>query len=344
MGYVSFKGTEVVTCMKLVYFPRHCRLWTSNYLIWSETDLPPWQENIQFPPMSSSTSGKTIRSDSKCMSQRVPCTLHCNIRAPWFKNVQKRNNYDFSVNSNSSSYAFIKSKGSSGLCFGFMFFTLQSNHLWVLSTSIIKRVGLPLASLCVNVILHLWAWPTAMACFPHKMMWRDLCFLCRWEEHCSQTPLQPASHCCYHFCLRPFYLCLIEYYISFSLYSATIYITAIHEDMNNWLPLVLAILFVDISGLLKGICGLCLLGHLGQKMLRSTWSESRKKNLSTPKRLPLVSSLENKMLRHNTTTTWNNNVMELVSRDSWKLFTCQILKSNAVIRNLYVIKNSSSEL
>lgn len=128
-----------------------------------------------------------------------------------------------------------------------------------------ERMGLRLASSWVNVTPHLWAWPAATACFPHRMMRRELWFLCRWDERRTQTLPQPALHC-YHLCPRHFYLCLIEYYIKLSLSTATC-IPFIHEDINNRFPPVLAsvALFVDTAGLLKGAMALwfvVLVSHL----------------------------------------------------------------------------------
>lgn len=98
------------------------------------------------------------------------------------------------------------------------------------------NMGLKLASSCANVTPHLWAWPVAKACFPPKRMRRELWFVCRWEKHSAQTLPQPALNYCNHFCPRPLYVCLIEYYINFSVPSTIIYIKLLHEDNNKWLP------------------------------------------------------------------------------------------------------------
>ncbi len=111
-----------------------------------------------------------------------------------------------------------------------------------------ELLGLKLASSCVNVTPHLWAWPAATTCFLHRIIRRELKSLCRWERPRTQTLPWPALHCCYYFCPRHFYLCLIEYYFKFSpLLHQYIYIPFIHEDINNWSPAVLAgvVLFVD---------------------------------------------------------------------------------------------------
>lgn len=123
------------------------------------------------------------------------------------------------------------------------------------------------------------------------------------DERNTQTLLLPASHC-YHFCPRPFYLCLIEYYIRPSLGSTTIYITPIHEDINYWLPLVLASVILFVARLLKEACGLCPMCLLAQKMLRSRWSESSKTK-STLRSLLLQWW---RLLKTNGLVQYNNNM------------------------------------
>lgn len=76
------------------------------------------------------------------------------------------------------------------------------------------------------------------------------------------------------FLLKALYLCLREYYITLSLSSTIIYITLTHEDINNWLPLVLAsvALFVDTARLLKGALVLWFFG-LGSVLWGICWDQ-----------------------------------------------------------------------
>lgn len=109
-----------------------------------------------------------------------------------------------------------------------------------------------LASSCVNVTPHLQAWPAATEFSTQHDEKRPM----QMHEAPHIDPPQPTPLCwhwCYHICPRPFYLCLIEYYISLGLppppslhlsvclspFLSTIWITPINEHINNSPLLVL---------------------------------------------------------------------------------------------------------
>lgn len=146
------------------------------------------------------------------------------IRDPRFIIRQKRNNHCFSVHSESSSYAFMQFKGTSGP--------------FVLFHALYVAIKLPLsnfppnerrstrdprlASSRVNVTPRLWARPVATPRSPARDDEKGNRMLTkmRGAPYAQQTL---PSHCCYPSCPGPFYLCLIEHYIKFSLPSTIMY-------------------------------------------------------------------------------------------------------------------------